>query len=66
MEELIQKVLHHCGYNLEPTIESLTECFLDYIDHGIFGNLTAEEALEEIESGDISVKLMCYNLLKRH
>jgi hypothetical protein len=36
MEELIQKVLHHCGYNSEPTIESLTECFLDYIDHGIF------------------------------
>jgi hypothetical protein len=27
--------------------------------------LTVEEALEEIETGDISIKLMCYNLLKR-
>jgi hypothetical protein len=65
MESLIRKVLDHCGYNEdEATIENLTSCFIDFVDGGIFGNLTVEEALEEIETGDISVKLMCYNLLK--
>lgn len=65
MKELIKKVMDHCGYDLEPTEDNLKEMFLDYVDAGVFGNLTTEEAEEEIESGDITLKAMCYNLLKR-
>lgn len=64
MKELIQKVLDHCGYDLEPTEQNLTECFLDYVDSGSFGNLSVEEAEEEIEDGEITLKMMCINLLK--
>jgi hypothetical protein len=65
MKELIQKVLDHCGYEGEPTEELLEECFLDYVADGVFGNLTLEEAIDDIASGEITLKQMCYNLLKR-
>jgi hypothetical protein len=64
MRELIQKVLDHCGYEGEPTEELLIECFLDYVDSGVFGNLDYDEAKNLIEDGEISVKTMCSNLLK--
>jgi hypothetical protein len=64
MKELIQRVLDHCGYEGEPSEDNLKHCFLDYVDSGIFGNLTSEEAEKDIESGDITLKMMCYNLLK--
>lgn len=65
MKDLIQKVLDHCGYEGEPTERNLIECFLDYVDGGVFGNLTVEEAEEEINDGEITIKEICYNLLKR-
>jgi hypothetical protein len=64
MKEFIKKVLDHCGYEGEPNESNLELCFLDYVDSGIFGNLTVEEAIEEIKDGDITLKMMCYNLLK--
>lgn len=64
MKELVQKVLDRCGYShLEPTEDNLVECFLDYVDGGVFGNLTVDEAREDIDSGDISLKMICHNLL---
>ena len=65
MKELIQKVFNHIGYDCEPTEDNLQQAFLDFVDAGVYGNLTIEEAEEEIESGDITLKHMCYNLLKR-
>jgi hypothetical protein len=67
MKDLIKKTLDRCGYEYdgEPTEKLLEECFLDFVADGYFGNLTVEEAIEEIESGDITLKNMCYNLLKR-
>lgn len=66
MKELIRKTLDHCGYNEEEaTEENLANCFLDYVDSGIFGNLDYEEAKQDIEDGEISFKMICYNLLKR-
>lgn len=65
MKDLIQKVLDHCGYEGEPTESNLIECFLDHVDGGVFGNLTVEEAEEEINDGEITIKQICYNLLKR-
>jgi hypothetical protein len=65
MKELITKVLDHCGYShLEPTEENLIECFLDYAASGSFGNLDYDEAKQDIEDGDITLKQICYNLLK--
>jgi hypothetical protein len=65
MKELISKVMDRCGYDMEPTEDNLKEMFLDYVGSGYFGNLSIEEAEEEIDSGEISLKMMCYNLLKR-
>lgn len=64
MQDMIQKVLEHCGYDdLEPTEENLIACFLDYVDCGRFGNLTYEEAKEEVETGDITIKSIINNML---
>lgn len=66
MEDLIRKVLDHCGYfDDEANEDNLTQCFLDFVDSGIFGNLDVYEAEEDIKNGDITLKQMCYNLLKR-
>ena len=66
MKELIRKTLDHCGYTEDAaTEENLFNCFLDYVDSGIFHDLDVEEAKDLIDSGEISLKLMCYNLLKR-
>jgi hypothetical protein len=65
MQELIQKVLDRCGYgHWEPTENNLIELFLEYVDHGIFRELDVEEAKDLIEEGEITLKMMCSNLLK--
>lgn len=65
MENFIRKALDRSGYtHLEPTEENLIECFLDYVDNGVFGNLDYDEAKQEIEDGDITIKQICLNLIK--
>jgi hypothetical protein len=64
MRNLIQRALDKCGYECEPSVDNLRECFIDYVSCGVFGNLTVEEAEEEIEDGVITTEQMCYNLLK--
>jgi hypothetical protein len=65
MKDLIQKALDRSGYSyMEPTEENLVHCFLDYVDHGVFGNLDVEEAEDLIKDGEITLKMMCYNLIK--
>lgn len=61
--ELIKRTLLHCGYEGEPTTENLLGCFYDYVDSGSFNNLSLEEAKEEVEQGEITIKWICYNLL---
>jgi hypothetical protein len=64
MEELISKVLNRCGYGfMEPTEKSLIECFLDYCDHGVFKELDVEEAQDLINDGEITIKMICNNLM---
>jgi hypothetical protein len=66
MKELIRKTLDHCGYTQEDaTEENLEMCFLDYVDSGAFGNVDVDEAEELIRDGEITLKQICYNLLKR-
>ena len=64
MNQLIEDALIHCGYGCEPTEELLIECFYDYVDGGVFGNLTLEEAKDGIESGEITVTQIAKNLLR--
>jgi hypothetical protein len=65
MENLIRKALDHAGYNHEePTEGNITQCFLDYVDAGIWHNLDFDEAREDIAEGEISVKDMCHAILK--
>lgn len=64
MKNLIKRTLDHCGYICEPTEENLIKCFLGYVDDGVFRNLTYDEAVQDIEDGDITIEQMCYNLLK--
>lgn len=41
----IQRALQHAGYgHCEPTPDSLTECFLDFVEAGIWRDLDLEEA----------------------
>lgn len=64
MTDLIQCVLDHLDYDGDPTEENLIRCFLDFVDHGKFGNLDYEEALDMINDGELTIKMICYNLLK--
>ena len=63
MRELIQKALNRCGYDGDPTEENLVNCFLDYVDSGVFGNLDLDQAKDLIEDGEITLKMMCSNLI---
>ncbi|PKR82904.1 hypothetical protein [Heyndrickxia camelliae] len=64
MEELFQRVLDAAGYEGEPNASNIELCFLDYVADGMFANLTLEEAMQEIENGEITIKQMCSNLLR--
>ena len=57
--EMIRQALDHAGYeHVEATPENLIECFRDYVDAGVWENLT----LDDIE--DITLTEMCKALLK--
>ena len=64
MSNLIQKALTKAGYDSQPTESNLTECFLDYVDSGVFSNLTTDEAEDMIEEGELTVNDMCRALLR--
>ncbi|MEH7116151.1 hypothetical protein V7128_01830 [Neobacillus vireti] len=64
MKELVEKVLARTGYpHLEPTESNLISVFLDYTAHGVFNEFTYDQAKQDIEDGDITLKRICYNLL---
>ena len=56
-------VLNYCGYSLDdtdhpysvprPLTEQLTELFLDYVNSGIWADMTMDEAKELIADGSI-------------
>jgi hypothetical protein len=65
MESLISKVLNRCGYGfMEPNEASLIQCLLDFCETGAFGNIDADEAQAMINDGELTIKQICYNLLK--
>lgn len=59
----IEKALCAAGYNVADTYENLRSCFLDYVAVGYFSNLEYDEALLDIEIGDISEKDMIVALV---
>ena len=64
MSNLIQKALSKAGYDSQPTESNLTECFLDYVDSGVFSNLTTDEAEDMITDGEITINDMCRALMR--
>ena len=64
MTNLIQQALSKAGYDSQPTESNLVECFLDYVDSGIFSNLTSDEAEDMITDGEITVNDMCRALMR--
>jgi hypothetical protein len=65
MDSLIRKVLDRCGYDCDPTEDNVIQAFLDYVDSGIFRNLSLDEAEEMVKDGDITIEDICRNLLKK-
>lgn len=60
MEEgLVRQALDHAGYgHVHSTEENIKQCFLDYVDSGIWRNLSIEDIDESI-----TVEDMCKALL---
>lgn len=59
----IREALDAAGYYHEPaTDNALRECFLDYVDAGIWRDLDLNDAYEAIQRGDITKKMMIYAL----
>lgn len=57
-EKLIRRALDHAGYNGEPaTTESLINCFTDYVDAGVWSDLTLDDI------GELSVLDMARALI---
>ena len=67
MEELILHALESVGYHgLEPTIDNFIQCFHDFVDSGIWGNLHLHEGHVYFDNGDelTEVKTMTKGLLR--
>ena len=64
MTDLIQQALTKAGYDSQPTERNLAQCFLDYVDSGIFSNLTTDEAEDMITDGEITINDMCRALMR--
>jgi hypothetical protein len=65
MEKLIERVLDRCGYGyMEPTAQNIIDVFLEYIDHGIYPELDYDGVKQDIESGEITLEMICHNLLR--
>lgn len=64
MKKLIETVLDRTGYGyLEPTEQNLISVFIEYTQHGVFSNLDEEEAQDMINDGELTIKMICVNLL---
>jgi len=59
----IRAALDAAGYYSEPaTEEALRSCFLDYVAAGYWRDLSLEDALADIQRGEISKETMIYTL----
>ena len=66
MVELIKQALAVAGYDVEPTVDALRECFADYVDSGAWSNLHLVDGEVEFDNGEIitSIKTMCKALIR--
>ena len=55
----IASTLKVAGYvDLEPTLDNLKACFLDYVDCGYWHNLNYDDAAADIDDGSITINDM--------
>lgn len=60
-EEMIQNTLNKVGYlDMKPTEDNLRECFMDYVDSGIWSNIRYDDD----DLHEFSVNDICRNLWK--
>lgn len=60
-EEMIQATLNKVGYlDMKPTEDNLRECFMDYVDCGIWSNIRYDD--DDLD--EFSVNEICRNLWK--
>jgi hypothetical protein len=67
IQELLNKTIKISGYEIESenaTVNDVLECFYDYVDCQCFRDLSVNEAKEMFESGEITFKDICYNIMK--
>ena len=64
MEELISKVLNRTGYPyLEPTEDNLIYVFLEYVEHKVLKEFQYDQVKQDLEDGDITLKMICHSLM---
>lgn len=60
-EDMIQATLNKVGYfDMKPTEDNLRECFMDYVDYGIWSNIRYDD--DDLD--EFSINEICRNLWK--
>lgn len=60
-EDMIQATLNKVGYfDMIPTEDNLRECFMDYVDYGIWSNIRYDD--DDLD--EFSINEICRNLWK--
>lgn len=67
MQELLNRTIKIANYEIDlknATLQDVLNCFYDYVDCGYYRDLTVDEAKEMYENGEITIKDICYNIIK--
>lgn len=58
---MIEKALLSAGYDCEPTVENLIDCYTDFAN--AYGQ-DLEDIQDDIDSGYVTVNIMCKRLIR--
>jgi len=67
IQSLLNKTIKIADYEIESEnaiVNDVLNCFYDYVDCQYFKNLSHDEAKEMVESGEITIRDVCYNIAK--
>jgi len=63
MNKLIEMTLNKAGYNCLPTERNIINCFFDYINEGVWPNLSIDNVKQRIKDEDITIEDMCQAII---
>jgi len=55
--------LNKAGYNCLPTERNIINCFFDYINEGVWPNLSIDNVKQRIKDEDITIEDMCQAII---